>query len=526
MPFLIKNMGSEGEPWQKEFIVVVQGVKIGGCDVLKKRVRAALSALAMSLVVMCLMTGCGGSDKEKATEPPTESETQPPQTESETVTESETETELKTDVAYTSQDRSIRITLPDSTWTVQQDADEMRVFSSGNAAMISIVHAADATAMRNISVAKSEDELKQSLTGQYPDANAFEVVEFESLSSATIDTYEYVVKYNSTSMWVYAVTYGIIADTQAYVVTGTVVDDNKPLLDAVQKSVESFTVLRSNVFSAIPGSTGTNMSESQSGGGAAGEMASMQDYGASVTLYASDTVNVRMQPSTEANSTVITVLSPGASVSVTGESPQWFKVNINGNVGYISKAFLVQNPVQTETQTSQTDAQAAAQISAEMNSYVNYGTNYTYYTTTEVNLRTQPGTESGVVSSLGGGAAVTVIGETPNWFAVSVNGATGYISKSYLSNTNTYTNTDANQGETSSGDTNTNVGPVSGTVMSVGNNTITIQGDDGNIYSINYTDASVSTSSGLQSGLYISAMIDYSNTLANGDLYATSVSGY
>ncbi len=496
---------------------------------LVKRVRVVLSALAMSLAMMCFTSGCGGSDSDKPketevpteapTEAPTESETLPPQT--------EPETELKTDVAYTSQDRSIRITLPDSTWTVQQDADEMRVFSSGNAAMISIVHAADAAAMRNISVAESEDALKQSLTGQYPDANAFEVMEFEKLSSSTIDTYEYVVKYNSTSMWVYAVTYGIIADTQAYVVTGTVVDDNKALLDAVQESVESFTVLRNNVFSAIPGTGGnkTNMSESQSGGTAAGEMASMSDYGTSVTLYASDTVNVRMQPSTEANSAVITVLSPGATVSVIGESPQWFKVNINGNIGYVNKAFLVQSPVQTETQT---DSQEAAQVSAEMSNYTNYGTGYTYYTTTEVNLRAQPGTDSGVVSTLSGGAAVTVVGETPNWFMVSANGVTGYVSKSYLSNTNTYTgtNNDTNQDDTTGGSTNTNVGPISGTVMSVGNNTITIQGDDGNVYSINYTDADVSTSSGLQSGLYVSAMIDYSNTLANGDLYATSVSGY
>lgn len=503
------------------------------------RVRMILSALAMSLAMMCLITGCDGLDMPKETEIQTESETQPPQTESET----ESETELKTNVAYTSQDRSIRITLPDSTWTVQQDADEMRVFSSGKAAMISIVHAADASAMRSISVAKSEDELKQSLTGQYPDANAFEVVEFEKLSSATIDTYEYVVKYNATSMWVYAVTYGIIADTQAYVVTGTVLDDNRALLDAVQKSVESFTVLRNSVFSAIPGTVvnkNGSESQSQSGGSAAGELASMTDYGSSVTLYASDTVNIRMEPSTESDASVIGSLSPGDAVTVVGESTQWFKVNVNGNVGYVNKAFLVRDQVQTESNASQT-ASASEQITGEMNSYIDYGTGYTYYTTTEVNMRTQPGTDSDVVSSLNGGTTATVVGETPNWFKVSVNGMTGYISKSYLSDTNTYTgqnaaenggnnsnnsdNNTAGGGTTGSG-TNTNVGPVSGTITSVGNNTITIQGDDGNIYSINYTDASVNTSSGLQDGLYISAMIDYSGTLPNGDLYATNVTGY
>ena len=487
---------------------------------LNKRVRVVLSALAMSLAVTCLTTGCGGgSDEPKETEAPTESETQPPQTESET----EKETELKTNVAYTSQDRSIRITLPDSTWTVQQDADEMRVFSSGKAAMISIVHAADATAMRNVSVAKSEDELKQSLTGQYPDANAFEVVEFEKLSSDKIDTYEYVVKYNATSMWVYAVTYGIIADSQAYVVTGTVLDDNKALLNAVQTSVESFTVLRNSVFSAMPGNA-VNSSEkqSQSGADAASQLASMTDYNASVTLYASDTVNIRMEPSTESDASIIGSLSPGDAVTVIGESSEWFKVNVNGNIGYVNKAFLVNQPVQTETQNNSSQEQ----ISGEMNNYIDYGTGYTYYTTTEVNLRAQPGMDSGVVSTVGGGSSVTVIGETPNWFMVSVNGSTGYISKSYLSSTNTYTGSNTTQGSTGGNNGNTNVGPISGTITSVGNNTIIIQGDDGNTYSINYTDASVSTNSGLQNGLYVSAMIDYSNTLPNGDLYATSVNGY
>lgn len=51
----------------------------------------------------------------------------------------------------------MQITLPDSTWKVTQDADEMRVFSSGSAAMINIVHAADDTQMKNVSVYESED---------------------------------------------------------------------------------------------------------------------------------------------------------------------------------------------------------------------------------------------------------------------------------------------------------------------------------------------------------------------------------
>lgn len=247
---------------------------------LNRRMRKVLITLAVSLGIMSFTSGCGLLKKEKETEQQTESETMT-EKESESETETETQTELKTDIAYTSQDKTIKITLPDSTWSVTQDADEMRVFSSGADAMISIVHADDAAAMKNLSVEESEQALKESLTRQYPEANSFEVMEFEELSSATISTYEYVVKYNATSMWTYAITYGIIAEDQAYVITGTVTDDNKVLMEAVKKSVESFTVLRNSAFSAMPGTVVNNQSESDQSettdGSAEGELKNLTD---------------------------------------------------------------------------------------------------------------------------------------------------------------------------------------------------------------------------------------------------------
>ena len=56
---------------------------------------------------------------------------------------------------------------------------------------------------------------------------------------------------------------------------------------------------------------------------------------------------------------------------------------------------------------------------------------------------------------------------------------------------------------------------LSGTITSVDDNTI--------VYSINCDNASVSAKSELQSGMYISAMIDYSHMLPNGDFYAINV---
>ena len=237
-----------------------------------------------------------------------------------------------------------------------------------------------------------------------------------------------------------------------------------------------------------------------------------------------------MQPSTEAE--ILGSLTPGAQVTVVGETPQWFKVNINGNIGYVNKAFLVNTPTQTEqTEETQATASSSTIISAELNSYVDYGTAYQYYTTTDVNLRAQPGTDSSVVNSLGGGTAVSVIGETDNWFVVSVNGATGYISKSYISSSDTSTSTGGTTSDTSGStgntgsSTTTGTGTISGTITSASATSVTVQGDDGNTYVINTSDASLSTADGIYEGLYISATVDYSNTSPSGELYATSVTG-
>lgn len=521
---------------------------------LNRRVKRVLLALGMSLAIVSLTTGCSMLKKQPETESETEKQTEK-QTAPESESETESETELQTEIAYTSQDKSIQITLPDDTWKVTQDADEMRVFSSGSAAMINIVHAADQTQMKNLSVSESEDALKESLTKQYPNANAFEVEDFKAATSGTLTIYEYVVKYNATSMWAYSVTYGIFAGNEAYVIQGTVTDDNKVLLAAVQKSVESFQVLNNTVFQAVKNGklvqtqTESETTKGESEQDADTELKSLTDYSTSATLYANDDVNIRSTPSTESQENIIGSFSSGDQVTVIGETSSWFKVNVNGNIGYISKQFLVKNQPSTSTSQSETSASTgtdstasdSTKVSAEMNSKVDYGSSTTLYTTTDVNVRSQPGTSSGLVDSLGSGQSLQVIGETDNWYVVSINGTTGYISKSYVSSTQSSTSgsssTSGNSGSgngssgnngsgnSGSGSSTSNTGTVSGTVIGTTMDSITIQGDDGNTYTINTSDANVSTTDGLYDGLYISANIDYSNSTSSG-LYATSVTGH
>ena len=503
-----------------------------------------LSIALISVAALC-MAGCGqnrGSGtsqetvRESETQAPEQVQTNAPEVKAEKrETESETQ-KLITSVEYTSKDGTVKITLPDNTWKVTQDADEMRVFSSGSDAMINIVHASTESAMKTLSIQTTREDLDAALTKQYSDANAYEIQSFDSKKVDNVDVYRYVVKYNATArMWAYSVTYGIVAADQAYVITGTVTDDNAALLKAVEDSVDSFTVLKDEELKNVTGLTtvaGTPAAGETDASGAASsvqENTSLVTNGSSSTMYASDTVNVRSGPGTDTD--VIGGYTAGDAVTVTGETNGWYQVDVNGQTGYIRKDLLsATQTAQTNADGTPSSAQADAVASGEAATASNYGSAVTMYTADGVNVRSQPSTSSDVSATLGLGTAVSVIGETDNWFVVSTGSGTGYISKALLSSSapaggSTSASTDIGTGGTASqqsGQSSGGSGYISGVVTSATGDTITISGDDGNTYTINTGGADISTSEGLYSGLYVN--VGYSVN-ADGSMSASAVTG-
>lgn len=535
--------------------------------------------------VMGGLSGCGQrvTDNPQPVQVQTETQTKVTEAVTETETKKETETQKETeteppkrvtDVDYTSKDGTIKITLPDNTWKIGQDADEMRVFQSGKDAMINIVHANTESAMSSLNVMTTQRDLEASLTEQYADASAFEVQSFVDAPVGDVHVYRYVVRYNSPArMWAYSVTNAIIAPDQAYVVIGSITDDNKNLLEAVQKSVASFRVLKDETLKAVTGEviTGTIQSTTETvrtDTASSEELQSLKDYGTTASLVTVDQVNVRLAPGTDVD--VLITLDKNAQVTVTGETANWFQVSVNGTTGYIRKDFLVYataaQTAQSETAASETtvnpDDPYSAASSAELGNATNYGSSTTLYATTDVNIRALPGTDSDITGSLANGGTVTVVGETDNWFIVSVGGATGYVSKAYLSsdapaqtapetqpaqtadgtgtdaaaaatggeaagtaNTNTGDNTQQ-QSETAAAATQSTQSTVSGTVIGTTPDSITLQGDDGNTYSVYYGDANMNSADGIYDGVYVSINLDAAQASGDGTLYATDVTGY
>ena len=521
---------------------------------MKKRTEQLMISMAAAAVIILSLGGCGqrvGPDQtekqtekqttapivitEKQTEKPTEkqTETKAPETEKESETQ-----KLITSVDYTSKDGSVKITLPDNTWKVTQDADEMRVFKSDDDAIINIVHANTETSMRGLTVMTSEDDLKASLTKQYTTEDAYEIESFNEGTFDDIKTYRYVVRYNAAArMWAYAVTYAIMAPDQAYVVTGTVTDDNKPLLASVQKSVESFRVLgdedlktvTSEIISGKTQKTSETVAENTA---SAQELKSLTDYGTTVKLVTSDNVNVRMAPGTDSD--ILTSLNNKTEVNVVGETDNWFKVDIQGNTGYIRKDFLVYGTPATTAQSDTTSATTSQATNSELATASNYGSSATLYASSDVNVRSAPGTDSSVINGLSTGSSVSVIGETDNWYIVSIGGSTGYISKSYLSVDQPSTSSSSNS-ETSNGGENSGSGSgssssipsaVSGTITGATADTLTIAGDNGVTYTVYYGGAgSVYSEDGLYEGVYVEVNVDTSQSSSDW-LYASGVQGY
>jgi uncharacterized protein YgiM (DUF1202 family) len=225
-----------------------------------------------------------------------------------------------------------------------------------------------------------------------------------------------------------------VAADQAYVITGTVTEDNATLLKAVEDSVDSFTVLKDEELKSVTDSTvaGTTTA-GQTSGNSTQEASSLNAFGNASTYYATDVVNVRSGPGTDTD--VLTSFGKGDAVTVTGETNGWYQVSVNGATGYIRKDLL------STSQSGETTAQnttQSAQASAEPSTAYNYGSASTMYATDGVNVRSEGSTNGTVLGTLYPGQEVKVVSQDGDWTHINYtdtsSGTTidGYVASNYL----------------------------------------------------------------------------------------------
>ena len=125
------------------------------------------------------------------------------------------------------------------------------------------------------------------------------------------------------------------------------------------------------------------------------------------------TLNVRPQPNT--NQAAIGKLAEGEAVTIVGESGNWYEIEYNNSTGYVSKDYITFTPITPET------PEITKQIAYVYN--LDGGT---------LNVRPQPNTSQSAIGKLTEGEAVTIVGESGNWYEIEYNNSTGYVSKDYI----------------------------------------------------------------------------------------------
>ena len=125
-------------------------------------------------------------------------------------------------------------------------------------------------------------------------------------------------------------------------------------------------------------------------------------------------LNLRSGPGT--NYARIGGISRGASVTLLEKSGSWYKISYNGTQGYVSAEYL---SIASAPAAPETPATPSSSTTATV-------------TASALNVRTGPGTNYAVITTVARSTQVTVTEKGASWSLISINNRTGYVSNEYL----------------------------------------------------------------------------------------------
>jgi uncharacterized protein YraI len=139
---------------------------------------------------------------------------------------------------------------------------------------------------------------------------------------------------------------------------------------------------------------------------------------ATVGLYK---VNVRSLPTTT-GSTVIAKINPGESYTVMGRTDDstWWQISVNGQLGWVFSNYV--NTYNT----------ANVPITYRANAAQTANTGYTVTATTNLIIRSGPGTSFALLGNLLNGRSAAVVGRNTRstWYQINYNGVVGWVTAS------------------------------------------------------------------------------------------------
>ena len=158
-----------------------------------------------------------------------------------------------------------------------------------------------------------------------------------------------------------------------------------------------------------------------------------------------DVLNMRSGASTSYRT--IAKIKKGTEVELISESNGWSKIKYEGRIGYASSEFLSNENNIKPSEKPSTNQNTGANSNNNTNETKTIGKTKVV-TATSLNVRSGPSTSNGVIGSLKQNDKVEVISESNGWSKIKFNGKEGYVSSTYLK--------DSDGGNTGGGSENPN----------------------------------------------------------------------
>ena len=250
--------------------------------------RRLLKVLLMAAAIACTMTACGFGEKEDDSQIVVETEVTPtPEAEAEPTPTIAANVQTTT---YTSANKMISIDLPDATWSVKYDEEDMWSFESPSAGKILILHGSGEEDMASTVMPNTEDMAKslEAAAGMEYETD-FIISDYAATEREGADVYTYAAKYYDTEKsggYMYSINRTFTNDNEYFNIVGSV--KNKDSFTPIKEAIKTFKIgSESTLYAAAPMTQSTGTANTAAEGEA--------DSGAN------DTVDAVTSDSTEAN---------------------------------------------------------------------------------------------------------------------------------------------------------------------------------------------------------------------------------
>lgn len=147
----------------------------------------------------------------------------------------------------------------------------------------------------------------------------------------------------------------------------------------------------------------------------------------------STTLNVRA--SAGASAKIIGTLRNGESIGIISKEGGWYKIAYNGGIGYVYGEYVKvnnnsDNNTDGNTNTGGNNSETTNPSTPQAPETTQTG--QVIDVSTRLNIRSGAGTNYKIVGSVAKNATVNILGQEGNWYKISYNGVTGYVSSSYI----------------------------------------------------------------------------------------------